>query len=187
MSPAQDFEPTSDPSPYAPSSRPGYYRDPRLKSPVMAALLSLMPGLGQTYLGYTQLGFIHAAAVASMIALLSTNRLQGLEPLVGIFMAFFWMYNVVDAHRRAILVNEAIARIEPSQMPEGLQVFTAQGRLLLGLILVVVGTLALLEQRFGVSMEWVYQWWPAGLVLLGVYLLVKAIRDRQAQAPNASE
>jgi hypothetical protein len=153
----------------------------------MAALLSLMPGLGQTYLGYTQLGFTYAGSVAAMIALLSSNRLQGLEPLVAIFMAFFWMYNVVDAHRRAILVNEAIARIEPSQMPEGLPAFTTEGRVVLGLILVAVGILALLEQRFGVSMEWLYQWWPAALVLLGVYLLFKAVRDRKAQAPKDPE
>jgi len=184
MTPPSDYEPSADMAPQAPPyapSRPGYYRDPRLKSPVLAGVLSLMPGLGQVYLGYTQLGFLHAGAAATMICLLSSNGLGRLEPLVGVFMAFFWLYNVVDAHRRAILINECVTRLETPELPRGLQSFSFQGRLMGGLILIAVGVMALLEKRFGVSMEWIYTWWPAGLVLLGLYLLVRAVKDRATQ------
>ena len=97
MTPQPDLEPTSDaspkPAPYLlpPGARPNYFRDPRAKSPVLATVLSLMPGLGQVYLGYTQLGFIHAAAFASFVALMSSNQLGRLEPFVGIAMAFFFL------------------------------------------------------------------------------------------------
>jgi len=41
-------------------------RDTRRKSPAIAAILSMMPGLGQVYVGYYQRGFVHAVVVASL-------------------------------------------------------------------------------------------------------------------------
>ena len=40
-------------------------RDPRSKSPALAAILSMMPGLGQVYIGYYQRGFVHILVIAS--------------------------------------------------------------------------------------------------------------------------
>ena len=52
------------------------------------------------------------------------------------------------------------------------------GRLALGVGLILVGLLALLNLRFGLSLLWLERWWPAGLVLLGIYLVVRAVKDR---------
>jgi hypothetical protein len=192
MTTHQDFEPIPDPSPKAasyllpPGARPDYYRDPRYKSPVMAGVLSLMPGLGQVFLGYTRLGFLHAAAAACLICLMSSNRLGALEPGVGIFLAFFWLYNLVDAYRRALLLNEAISRMETPELPDGFGAVSFGGRLAVGVLLVVVGMLTLLNLRFHLSLAWLEQWWPAGLVLLGLYLVIRAIKDRATQT-EASE
>jgi len=187
MSPQTEHEPMTDPTPktvpYAlpPAVRPDFYRDPRYKSPVMATVLSLMPGLGQVFLGYTKLGFIHAGIFATLVCLMSSGLLGKLEPLVGIFMAFFWLYNLVDAHRRALLLNEAISRLETPELPDGFGAVSFGGRLALGIGLIFVGMLTLLNLRFNFSLAWLDQWWPAGLVALGVYLVVRAIRDRANQ------
>jgi len=184
MTPHPDLEATPEampkPAPYLlpPGARPDYYRDPRAKSPVLTTVLSLMPGLGQVYLGYTQLGFIHAAVFASLIALLSSNQLGRLEPFVGISMAFFFLYNLVDAHRRALLLNESLAQLEKPTLPDGFGTVSLGGRLALGVGLILVGLLTLLNLRFGLSLVWLERWWPAGLVLLGIYLVVRALRDR---------
>ena len=180
--PAQNPEPQPKAAPYYPPSgaRPDYYRDPRYKSPVVAGLLSLMPGVGQVYLGYTRLGFMHGVTAATLICLMASNRLGGLEPMVGVFLVFFWLYNLVDAHRRAVLLNEAIASLETPQLPDGLQALSFQGRLAAGGLFVGAGTLALLNLRFGVSLEWLTRWWPAALVLMGLYLMVRAFQDRNA-------
>ena len=186
MTPHPDLEATPEampkPAPYLlpPGARPDYYRDPRAKSPVLTTVLSLMPGLGQVYLGYTQLGFIHAAVFASLIALMSSNQLGRLEPFVGISMAFFVLYNLVDAHRRALLVNERLAQLESQPLPDGFGSVSFGGRLALGLGLIFVGLLSLLNLRFGFSLAWLERWWPAGLVLLGIYLVVRAVKDRAA-------
>ena len=186
MTPHLNAEPIPEtppsPAPYLlpPGARPDYFRDPRAKSPVLATVLSLMPGLGQVYLGYTQLGFIHAAAFASFVALMSSNQLGRLEPFAGISMAFFFLYNLVDAHRRALLVNERLAQLESQPLPDGFGSVSFGGRLALGLGLIFVGLLSLLNLRFGFSLAWLERWWPAGLVLLGIYLVVRAVKDRAA-------
>ena len=76
--------------------------DPRLKSPLLAMLLSCMPGLGQVYIGYYQRGFIHILVAASLIAFLSASgHMNPLIPMASFFLAFFWLYNIVDAGRRS--------------------------------------------------------------------------------------
>jgi len=187
MTSPQDLEKNPEQTPKAapyllpPGVRPDYYRDPRFKSPLLAGFLSLMPGVGQVYLGYTRLGFVHGVTAATLICLMSTNRLGPLEPLVGVFMVFFWLYNLVDAHRRAVLLNEAITNMETPQLPDGLQAVSFQGRVAAGGLLIVAGTLALLNLRFGISMDWLGRWWPAGLVLLGLYLVIRAIKDQTSK------
>ena len=42
--------------------------------------------------------------------------------------------------------------------------------------------LTLLNLRFNISLVWLEQWWPAGLVLLGIYLVTRAVKDRTSQA-----
>lgn len=182
-------EASPKPAPYLlpPGGRPDYYRDPRAKSPVLAAVLSLMPGLGQVYLGYTQLGFIHAAIWAAFVALMSSNQLGRLEPFVGISMAFFFLYNLVDAHRRGLLLNERLAQLEAPELPDGFGTVSLGGRLALGVGLIFVGLLALLNLRFGVSLAWLEHWWPAGLVALGLYLVVRAFKDRAASQPDSQD
>ena len=68
-----------------PGGSPGAYGpgfDPKLnpaanrKSPLVATLLSCMPGLGQIYVGYYQQGFINMLVVASTIAILSSGVMR---------------------------------------------------------------------------------------------------------------
>lgn len=176
------MNPEIDPKP-APQLPPrDYYRDPRLKSPVVATVLSLMPGLGQVYLGYTRLGFLHASAMAAFIALMSSNRLGGLEPFFGVSMAFVYLYNLVDAHRRALLYNEAVLRMEAPELPDGLGALSFRARVGLGVGLILFGLGSLLSFRFQISFAWLAEWWPLGLVALGLYLVLKAVKERGASA-----
>lgn len=161
-------------------ARPDYFRESRFKSPVVAALLSLMPGLGQVYLGYTRLGFLHGGAAATFVALLSIGQLGVLDPALGVFMVFFWLYNLVDAHRRAILLNEAAARMTAPEPPGDFGGLSLSARLGLGIALVLGGLLAFLRLHFGLSFEWLGRWWPLGLVGCGLYLILRAWRDRAA-------
>lgn len=178
------MNPTPQPeSPDAPYLRPrDYYRDPRLKSPVVAGLLSLMPGLGHAYLGFTRIAFTHAAAAAFLVAILASNRLGAAEPFFGLFLVFIWLYGLVDAHRRAILINEAVLKMETPELPDGFGQFSFGARLGFGLLFLVVGTLSLLSLRFGISFAWMLDWWPVAFLAAGLWLVLKALKDRAAQA-----
>jgi hypothetical protein len=155
-------------------ARTVYQEDPRLRSAALATLLSLMPGLGQVYLGYIQQGFVNILVIASLIALLASDA-GALTPLLAIFMAFFWLYNLVDANRRAILLNQRILGLAPGELPEDLSP-ALQGSIFGGLALIVGGILALAHVRFGLSLAWVERWWPLVLIGLGIYLVWKAVK-----------
>jgi hypothetical protein len=175
--------PTPAPPTYIPTAdlRRGYYReDPRYKSPALATLLSLMPGLGQIYVGYYQLGFINILVVASLIALL--NRGAGhLEPLFGLFLAFYWLYNLVDAARRATFYNQALAGLGPTEMPEGMKMPDRRGALLGGILMILVGAAAFAHIQFGMSFQWMERWWPLALVLVGAYLTYQSATARKKE------
>ena len=155
--------------------------DSRRKSPFLACALSFMPGLGQVYVGYYQRGFIHAAVVATLITLLASD-LGALTPLAAIFLAFFWLYNVIDAGRRAALYNEVLAGRTDVELPQDLKTPGLGGSVVGGVTIALVGFLLLLHTRFDFSLDWLDEWWPAALILFGGYLIYKAKQEKSAQS-----
>jgi hypothetical protein len=151
--------------------------DPRRKSVALASILSLFPGLGQIYLGYYQLGFIHVAIMVSLITILTMGA-GALTPLIGISLAFFWLYNIVDAGRRAAAYNLALEARELGSLPS-LELPMNRGSRVAGIILAVLGLLFLLHTRFDFDMYWVEEWWPVGLIILGAWLFAKDRRGRE--------
>ncbi len=172
-------EPAPAPRPAVATGRRDFYDDPRRKSPVLALVLSLMPGVGQIYVGYYQQGFTNAIVAASIITLLSTDMIRGAEPLFGVFLAFFWLYNVVDAWRRAVFYNNALAGIGPAVLPDDFAVTKGRGTLAGGIALVIVGAIALSNTLFGVSLEWLDKWWPLAVIGVGAWLAYPAIAGKK--------
>lgn len=156
-----------------------YYDDPRRKSPVLALVLSLMPGVGQIYVGYYTQGFAHALIAASIIAVLSADLGRGYEPFLGVFLAFFWMYNVVDAWRRAVFYNNALAGLGPAALPEEFAITAGRGSLGAGIGLVVVGAVLLSHTLFNVPLDWLERWWPVAFIGVGVWLLYPSLAGRK--------
>lgn len=160
------------------SPRPGYPGDPRQKSPALATLLSLMPGLGQVYVGYYEQGFINILIVASLITLLNLD-IETLAPFCGFFLAFFWLYNLVDAYRKATFYNQALAGIGPLELPPESGIAKGRGSLVGGAALILMGAMFLAHTRFGYSLDWLRRWWPVALVALGAYLVYRAASEHR--------
>ena len=80
---------------------------------ILAAILSLLPGLGQVYVGVYQHGVVNVVVVGTLITMLARNWLRALEPLFGISLAFMWAYNIIDAARRASLYNQSLMGLRP--------------------------------------------------------------------------
>lgn len=155
-------------------------RDARVKSPAVAAALSAVPGLGQVYVGYYPRGFVHIVVVAGIISILASTRgYKPYIPLLALFMAFFWMYNVIDAARLASLYNRALSGGREPDLPEGFELPGMGGSILGGSILAAAAFVVLLHTRFGVRLDWLADWWPVFPMAFGVWLVVKAVKDRR--------
>lgn len=142
------------------------------KSPVLATILSLMPGVGQVYVGYYPQGFTNILVVSGTITLLAMG-MGSLQPLLGVFLAFFWIYNMIDANRRAHHYNRALDGLGGEVPPEDFTMPGLRGSTPLGVVLIVAGVLFFLHSKFDVSMAWLEEWWPLGMVATGVWLFVK--------------
>lgn len=151
----------------------------RRKSPALACVLSfLMPGLGQVYLGYYQRGFMYAIVFASTIAVLSSGTARGIEPLFGIFLGFWYLYNIVDAGRSASLYNMAVAGLRQPELPQDFKMPRGPSSLLAGLVLTGLGFVLFLNQRFDISLDWLIDWWPMILVAFGLSMVYNALKRR---------
>ena len=95
----------------------------------------------------------------------------------ALFLAFFWLYNIVDAGRRAALYNQALDGIGNLEMPKDLEL-PFGGSLAGGAALAALGVILLLNTRFDMSLAWVGEWWPLALVLFGGYLIAKWWQSR---------
>jgi hypothetical protein len=155
--------------------------DPRRKSPALACILSALPGLGQVYVGYYKVGFIHMAVWGSALALAAhaERGFEALMPLIVLFTIFFYLYNVIDAGRRAMFYNHALVGLEGVEMPEETGLPSPRGSVWGGLALVVVGGVLLSNTLFGVSLEWLEDWWPLAPILVGAWLIARGIQERQ--------
>jgi len=178
-------EPSARPS--AASGRRDFFDDPRRKSPILALVLSAMPGLGQVYVGYYQQGFINVLVVATTITILASGAVSGAEPLLGLFLAFYWLYNIVDAGRRANFYNQALAGLEPGALPEDIKLPGTRGSFAAGVALIAAGLIFFSNTMFNVSLEWLEDWWPVALIVAGGWLVYKSrvsetARDRAARS-----
>jgi TM2 domain-containing membrane protein YozV len=155
------------PQPQAWSPDPGEEIDEAPhKSPVAAALLSLVPfGLGHLYLGQ------YARAIAVFVGFWVPLLILGL-PLLGIF---FYFLGIFDAFRQAQLIN--LAAREGHELPAG----SFQGGLAAGVFLVVLGGVLICRQWIDLYLirEFFQDWWPALLVLIGVYFIYEAIKENK--------
>ena len=153
----------------------------RRKSPALASLLSIFPGLGQVYVGYYIRGFTQLLVVAAMITFLSNYHGFGAgpRPLIGMFLAFFWIYSIIDAGRLASLYNDLVAGMTPGDLRSQISLPTRGGSIAGGATLLLIGFLLFLNTMFDVSLDWVGDWWPILPFGLGAYLVVQGIRDRK--------
>lgn len=134
------------------------------KSTALAGWFSLLPGLGQIYVGYYRSGFIHLLVVAGIITLLS-NGVGAAEPFLSLFLSFFWMFNIFDAVRKARIYNRYIenGQTEP-ELP-------TDSPLVGGIVLLILGLYMTLAITFDLDLEFLESIWPVVVMGLGVYLL----------------
>lgn len=184
MSHAQEPDPILRPTASTPVDRPiverrgPYVDDPRRKSVLWATLLSAMPGLGQVYVGYYREAFKNILVICAVFLLAESGAIRRIEAPFFIFMAFFWLHNMIDAGRRASLYNQALDGLRPMDLPEDMKQPPRIGSFAGGILFVVAGLVLFSHTMFGLSLEWVGRWWPMGLVAVGGWLIYEDLKAK---------
>jgi len=188
MSEQQPVNQTASPMPTAsPTWKGPKYAmgaDPRTKSSFLAAFLSLVPGLGQIYVGYYKRGFINPIVAGFVISILfvagNESNPPAYMPICVLFLIFFWLYNIIDAWRRALMYNLTLEGLENIPLPDDLTGPGIQGSLFGGAIIMVVSFAVLLYTRFDMPIEVLEQWWPLVPMAFGAFLIYRAVVDKKA-------
>ncbi len=137
--------------------------------PGTALALGFIPGLGAVYNGEYVKALIHVAIFGGIIAVLNTDLSGGMDAFLGIALGCFYCYMPIDAYR----VAKAHRLGEPSP-PDLVQ---GEGQRPIGaIVLIALGALFLLSNFHVLERDWFAKAWPAGLILLGVWILVDRMK-----------
>jgi hypothetical protein len=144
-------------------------------NPTVAGILGAIPlGLGAVYCGQYAKGLAHLGIVVLAIVGLSSDLPWQADTALGIFLGFFWVYQILDAVRTA----RAIQANEPVPDPFGLASTFGTGEKIdttkvpaAAAILIGLGVLFLINTVFDFSL---HRFWPIILIVIGVWLFAKS-------------
>jgi TM2 domain-containing membrane protein YozV len=152
--------------------------------PVLALILGFLPGVGAIYNGQYAKGLIHAVIFGLLISIVSNSSNGGVEGFVGIMIGAWVIYQAFEAYHTARKRRYGIMVEEFSSLFE---TRPAHGRFPVGaIVLIGLGFLLLLDTTDIISMDQFERYWPAVLIVVGLYLLYARLNpaDRQAGPVN---
>lgn len=162
-------------SPYGPSQPPPLPRANEYVSPPLAFVLGFIPGVGAVYNGQYAKGLLHVVIFGSIISILSSGAAQGFVPLFGLMIPTFLFYMAFEAYHTAKKRQDGEMVDEFSGL---VRARGAQSRFPLApVLLIVFGVLFLLDNLDLLRIGRLLRYWPALLILLGLYLLYERIAE----------
>ncbi|MEO8189235.1 MAG: hypothetical protein ABI682_02750 [Acidobacteriota bacterium] len=152
------------------------------KSPALAGLLSMFPGLGHLYLGLYQRGLAFGVAFVICISASAHGRGEFFGPMI----AFVFFFAVIDAVRQAHAINRGYVLATgfgpAAGAPPPVRVSSGTASLTWGVILVGLGSLWLIDRYFDIDWSFLDRWGaPAAFILLGVVLIATHLRRRRRE------
>jgi hypothetical protein len=178
---------TAAPPPFAPPfAPPPPYAAPFAPPPVavrsdvhpgLAFALGWIPGVGAIYNGQYAKGLIHAVIWGVLMSIASSDAINEVKPVFVILVMAWWAYMVFEAYRTA----QKLQRGEPvDEYSSVLQLRGGPGRFPIAAVaLIVLGVLLLLHTLDLVDFDRIVRFWPALLVVAGVYMLWTRFTGRE--------
>ncbi len=144
-------------------------------NPALATILAVFfPfGVAPVYMQQYAKGLVHLIIFAVLIA--GTNQGGGAEAIFGLGIAFFYVYQIIDAHRSA----KALLAGQPAPDPFGLgkalgtENLTPHNVPIGAIILIGIGVLFLLQNVGIFTFHWVGKLWPLILIALGLRIVMR--------------
>jgi hypothetical protein len=178
------YDPAFGTSPYVTSVTPSPYTAPvGHGSPALAIFLGAIPGVGAIYNGQYAKGLIHAVIFGLLVTIASQDG--PVAPLVGILIAVWWFYMVLEAYHTArkrrlgIAVDEFSSLVNLHSHRVGFPIGAV--------VLIGAGMLLLLDSTGIIPLNRLIRYWPIGLILLGVYMLYSRMERRPSEVLTPQE
>ena len=146
---------------------------PGAPSPGVALALGFIPGVGAIYNGEFAKALIYIIIFGGLISLMDSPAMRGVEPLLGMLLAAFYIYMPIEAYQTA--KRRAAGLGAPAGA--GWEMFgvgnSGKATPIGPLVLIVLGVLFLLNTLDFFPMHYVWRFWPVALIALGAWLLMK--------------
>lgn len=139
-------------------------------NPGLAATLGMIPGLGAVYNGEYIKALVHVLIFAGLIAVMASDPRDSTLAFVIVAFIAFCFYMPVDAYR--VAKARRMGEPEPGLLSE-----RANKRPIGAIILIIIGVLILLKNFDVFDMDWLGKAWPAGLIILGAWLVWARVKD----------
>jgi TM2 domain-containing membrane protein YozV len=174
-------------SPYTAPLPTTYVVDPGAH-PLLALLLGFIPGVGAIYNGQYAKGLIHAVVFGILVSTETTNMPDGFHALVGIMIAAWVFYQAFEAFHTARKRRYGQAVEEFSSI---FDIRPTHGRFPVGAILLIgLGFILLLDTTDIISFAILARYWPALLIVFGLYMLYNRLGpsdNHSAIAPSSGD
>ena len=166
---------------YATPPPPPPRRGPFERTPFLASILSMLPGLGHVYNGLYNRALIFAVIFFGLLAV-AIHIDEG--PELGFIipaMVFLWFFNLIDAYRQAVLINYGYA--PGRDLPENLAgSVRGSGGLVLGAVIFLLGLFGLVHHLFpGLDLSVLFEFWYLPFLAFGAWLFYQAWKDRRSR------
>jgi hypothetical protein len=171
--PVQPAQPAAPPAAFA---TPLAFR----KSPGLAGVLSMFPGVGHIYLGLYQRAVVFFAIWVLTLAIASTGRAGPL----GVLIPFWWFFVLIDAVRQAKAINATGAA--ESNIVAKEMAMKAGGNLAFGILMILFGAFFLLDRLVTIDLSFLIDWWPLLLVAFGAWQVFAYYKAKQAAEAQAA-
>ena len=165
------------PAAFAPALQPPTAAGSKAPSPGLAFLLGLIPGVGAIYNGQYAKGLVHVFIFGVLISIADQRSAHGeFFALFPLMVAAFGLYMPFEAYHTA----KRRARGEAVDEFSSIVPINRERRSITGpAALIVIGVIFLLNNLEILRLSQVVRYWPAGLIALGVYLLITRLQGKE--------
>jgi hypothetical protein len=152
------------------------------KSPAAAGILSgIFPGTGFLYLGQYLKGIVYILVFAGLVSMQSSGRMQ---PFLGLCLAGFYIFQIVDAVQSANVINRRALAAPGETVPTPVEEMNGDiksGSIFWGLFLMGLGALFLLANFDVIDYGSIWKYWPVLIIVIGVKIVLEHVRGDKAK------
>ncbi len=157
---------------------------PQARTPLLAAIFSLFPGLGNVYNGLYLRGITFFLIIVGLIALANGTR-----PPEAVFLVFsvifVWLFNIFDAYRQATFINYGYT--PDLDWPSKPRRFGSwgSGGLVAGVAVFLIGFYGLLRETLDIDLSILADYWYVLFMAFGAFLIARTVIDKKRLEEDA--